>query len=143
MQQDLKRDGLALSVFFIMLKLLTDTLPPPEPVVPLPTVEGLLAPKEKERISQAFLALKSLSVVSPSAGTAPPVTYMNESNAMTQPPQRKTEPDDSHRRDDPAASSCRRSRAPGRPVPLGREIAAGVSRPGVGNLSGRGAAASG
>src|SRR5262245_60515069 len=82
MQQLLKRDGLALSVFFIMLKLLTDTLPPPEPVVPLPTVEGLLAPKEKDRISQAFLALKSLSVVSPSAGTAPPVTYMNESNAI-------------------------------------------------------------
>src|SRR5262245_23733666 len=89
MQQDLKGDGLALSVFFIMLKLLTDTLPPPEPVVPLPTVEGLLAPKEKDRISQAFLALKSLSVVSPSAGTAPPVTYMNESNAMTALPPRK------------------------------------------------------
>src|SRR5262249_42544062 len=89
MQQVLNRLGEALSVFFMMLNDEIDTLPPPLPPDCEPTVVGLLAPNEKDMISQAFLALKSLSVVSPSAGTEPPVTYMNASNAMTVVPPRK------------------------------------------------------
>ena len=43
MQQAWKRTGLALSLFFMMLKLLTATLPALSPPVPEPTVVGLLA----------------------------------------------------------------------------------------------------
>src|SRR5262245_55036737 len=67
----------------MMLKEEIETLPPPEPPLWEPTVVGLLAPNEKDRTSQALLALQVLSVVSPSAGTAPPVTYRNASNATT------------------------------------------------------------
>src|SRR6476661_145902 len=63
LQQAWNRIGLATSLRFMMLKLLTDTLPPPPPPPPAPIVEGLAAPQLNDRIS--ICLSKPLRVASP------------------------------------------------------------------------------